>query len=61
MSFTYDGSNSLRNLFNIKDYKELELRISDASATRIIEIELGLGPKPTFDQNYLQEIHRYLF
>lgn len=58
--YTYQGTNILRNLANVRTQRELDE--FEADATLIQQVKLVSNPIPrSYDLLHLQAIHQYLF
>lgn len=56
-----DRTDVLRNRFGIRSHNELRAAEYRITSDRRIDIELGDGPRPSFDAAHLKAIHRHLF
>jgi cell filamentation protein len=61
MSYVLDDGRTLKNLLFVTDPDDLELVTTRLTGLRMLEIQTGLGPKPTLDLAYLKALHRHLF
>jgi len=61
VSYTLDDGLTLKNLLGAKSCDELDRLVGEVVAARQVEINVGLGPEPSFDVGYLKGIHKYLF
>lgn len=58
--YTYPGTEVLRNHLGIRDQRQLELFEANATAARLIELDL-CPLTGRYDTEHLQSIHRYVF
>lgn len=58
--YTYEGTEVLKNKFDIKDYKELNELERLVTTAKLAELELN-PIKGDFDLKHLQKIHKHLF
>ncbi|MBB3948421.1 cell filamentation protein [Rhizobium skierniewicense] len=56
-----DGERVLKNRFGITSNKELREEEYNATGARMIQIEIGDGPKGKFDADHLKALHRHIF
>jgi cell filamentation protein len=61
MSYVLADGRTLKNLLGVTEIDELDRISTDLTGLRMLEIQTGLGPKPTLDLAYLKALHRHLF
>jgi len=59
-NYTYENG-TLKNIYGITDADKLSAVEAERVAARLVTLQFGAGPAPTFDGQYLKGLHQHLF